>query len=202
MSPDTLLVAGIALVRVATAYWGLYVTFHPATNSRSQRRHTLAFWALGIIGVALVAWSGFRNDRTQNAMQGELTQIRSGIDKLLLGSSKPLPVARTLTDSDRAQLTEAIAPFAQTSVKVIIGCLAIAGPRPCNYAQQWKTVLESAGWKVNDQILNQIYMPPFAGVHIPVSSQTTPGAGLLQNAFNPHSPDAMQFLASGVTILI
>jgi len=198
MSPDILLAAGLALVQVATAYWGLYVTFHPPTTSHEKTRHTIAFWALGIVGVGLVVWSGYRSETAQDAVQNELSQIHSGVDKLLLGSSRPAPAARILTDSDKERLVAALTPFANTSAKVTVGCLAADGPGPCNYGQQWKKGFEDAHWRVTDRLLPQLYMPPFAGVHIAVSSEATPGAGLIQHAFKSVGVDATGEIDSSI----
>ena len=40
-----------------------------------------------------MVWSGYRNQTAQDAVQNELSQIHSGVDKLLLGSNRPAPAA-------------------------------------------------------------------------------------------------------------
>ena len=40
-------------------------------------------------------------------------------------------------------------------------------------------------------VLSQIYMPPFAGVHIEVSKRDTAGAGIIQQAFRSVGIDAV-----------
>lgn len=188
MSLDIVLAAALGLVQVATAFWGVYVTLHPPSPT-SQRCHTVAFWLLGIVGIILIIAQAYRADSTQKAVQAQLTRIRSGIDKLVLGTKPPSP-ARVLTESDQKRLIEALKPFATSSVKVTVGCLAADGPGPCKYAQQWKEIFERATWRVTGRLLPQLYVPPFAGVQIAVSSESTPGAGLIQQAFKSVGVDA------------
>jgi hypothetical protein len=110
-----------------------------------------------------------------------LRQMQLSVDRLALSGPTIAVPPPNLSQSDRARLIPVLAPFAATAAKVQIG--SSQDGRAYLYAQQWHSLLREAGWKVEAAITTIVSAPPLVGITIVVASPQTPGAGVLQHAF-------------------
>jgi hypothetical protein len=107
-------------------------------------------------------------------------------------------MAKLLSNDDEHRIADALKPFADSAIRVTVGC-TMSAVHPCQLAGQWLSILKAAGWNIHEPVLPQMYMPPFSGVHIAVANENTPGAGVIQQAFKSVGADAIGELDPSVS---